>query len=77
MMPLCNYHCPFFIRKHINQTNADVRLLKYQPSVVAVSALWCSLDELIASSCAHIAFITRLFNQEQKVYTYVQVPLKP
>ncbi|KAH9672424.1 putative cyclin-D7-1 [Citrus sinensis] len=44
----------------------DARLLKYQPSVVAVSALWCSLDELTASSCAHVAFITRLFNQEQK-----------
>ncbi|KAI9152807.1 hypothetical protein LWI28_001509 [Acer negundo] len=45
----------------------DVKLLKYRPSVVAVSALWCTLDEqLIPSSYSHIAYITRPFNQNQK-----------
>ncbi|KAK3226334.1 hypothetical protein Dsin_006196 [Dipteronia sinensis] len=45
----------------------DIKLLKYRPSVVAVSALWCTLDDqLIPSSHSHIAYITRPFNQYQK-----------
>ncbi|KAL5807086.1 hypothetical protein ACOSQ4_029819 [Xanthoceras sorbifolium] len=44
----------------------DFKLLEYRPSAVAVSAIWCTLDELIPSSHAHLASITRLFNQDQK-----------
>nr|QYW07133.1 cyclin D7-1 [Dimocarpus longan] len=44
----------------------DFQLLKYRPSVVAVSALWCSLEGLMLPSHAHLAHITKLFKHDQK-----------
>ncbi|XP_062167067.1 putative cyclin-D7-1 [Alnus glutinosa] len=47
---------------------SDSRLLEFRPSVVAVSALWCSLDEILIPSIsnAYLPSITRLFNKAQK-----------
>ncbi|KAJ0028699.1 hypothetical protein Pint_35385 [Pistacia integerrima] len=43
----------------------DFKLLEFRPSLIAVSALRCCLDELIPSSCSHLAS-TSLLNQFQK-----------
>jgi len=43
-------------------------VLEFRPSVIAVSALWCSLDELHPSTFdAYLTSLTRHFNQSQKV----------
>ncbi|KAJ4849161.1 hypothetical protein Tsubulata_028900 [Turnera subulata] len=48
-------------------TIVDWRMVEYQPSIVAASALWCTLEELGPSnSDAHLVHITRFFNQDHK-----------
>ncbi|XWS43745.1 hypothetical protein CRYUN_Cryun16bG0130200 [Craigia yunnanensis] len=57
----------------INQVNKtllkailDFKLLSYPPSVVAISALWCSLEELIPSSYnVHLTNIMNLINHHE------------
>ncbi|KAJ0088852.1 hypothetical protein Patl1_31830 [Pistacia atlantica] len=44
----------------------DFKLLEFRPSLIAVSALRCCLDEIIPSSCSHLASTTSLLNQFQK-----------
>ncbi|XVE61925.1 hypothetical protein DITRI_Ditri06bG0077300 [Diplodiscus trichospermus] len=58
----------------INQVNQtllkailDFKLLPYPPSVVAISALWCCLEELIPSSYnVHLTNIMNLINQDHE-----------
>ncbi|XP_030925183.1 putative cyclin-D7-1 [Quercus lobata] len=46
---------------------SDSKVLEFRPSVIAVSALWCSLDELHPSTFdAYLTSLTRHFNQSQK-----------
>ncbi|GMY14525.1 putative cyclin-D7-1 [Fagus crenata] len=46
---------------------SDSRLLEFRPSVIAVSALWCILDDLLPStSDPYLASVTRFFDQSQK-----------
>ncbi|KAF5747569.1 putative cyclin d [Tripterygium wilfordii] len=46
----------------------DLKLMEYQPSILAVSALWCSLEEYTPSNSNihHLNNFTKLFNQDQK-----------
>ncbi|XVE76395.1 hypothetical protein DITRI_Ditri12bG0169200 [Diplodiscus trichospermus] len=45
----------------------DFKLLRYPPSVVAISALWCSLEELIPSSYnVHLTNVMNLINQDHE-----------
>ncbi|TYI87563.1 hypothetical protein E1A91_D04G143700v1 [Gossypium mustelinum] len=72
-----NYICDISYNLHkelINQVNRtlvkailDFELVPYPPSVVAVSALWCSLEELVPSSYnAHLTRILKLINQDHE-----------
>ncbi|XP_037491144.1 putative cyclin-D7-1 [Jatropha curcas] len=45
----------------------DCKLMEYQPSIVAVSAVWCGLEELLPSkSDTQIAYIKGFFDQNRK-----------
>ncbi|XVF55242.1 hypothetical protein PTKIN_Ptkin06aG0021400 [Pterospermum kingtungense] len=67
--------CNLDQKELINQVNKtllkailDFKLLHYPPSVIAVSALWCSLEELIPSSYdVHLTNITSLINHDHEV----------
>ncbi|GMJ03128.1 CYCLIN D7;1 [Hibiscus trionum] len=65
----------YYLHKElINQVNKtllkailDFKLLPYPPSLVAVSALWCNLEELIPSSYdVHLTKIMKLINQDHE-----------
>ncbi|KAJ8753993.1 hypothetical protein K2173_001891 [Erythroxylum novogranatense] len=45
----------------------DCKFLEYRPSTVAMSALWCSLEELVPSNLSsQLVCAMNLFNQDQK-----------
>ncbi|OMO66368.1 hypothetical protein CCACVL1_21194 [Corchorus capsularis] len=45
----------------------DSKLVHYPPSIVAISALWCSLEELIPLSyTSHLTNILKLINQDHE-----------
>jgi len=47
---------------------ADQKMVEFRPSTVAISALWCSLDQLYPPTAdSYIAYILRLLSQTQKV----------
>ncbi|KAK7350049.1 hypothetical protein VNO77_08101 [Canavalia gladiata] len=49
------------------QATLDQKMLEFRPSIVGISALWCTLDQLFPSiSNTYIAYIMRLLNQSQK-----------
>ncbi|KAI9112326.1 hypothetical protein K1719_016849 [Acacia pycnantha] len=49
------------------QATLDLKMLDFRQSVVGISALWSSIDQLYPSvSDAFIAYISKLFNQSQK-----------
>ncbi|KAE8696572.1 HLIP/One helix protein [Hibiscus syriacus] len=65
----------YYLHKElINQVNKtllkailDFKLLPYPPSFIAVSALWCNLEELIPSSYnVHLTKIMKLINQDHE-----------
>lgn len=56
------YLCP----NHV----ADQKMLEFRPSIVGISALWCTLDQLFPpKSDTYIAYIMSILNQSQKVIT--------
>lgn len=50
--------------------DADFKLLEYRPSLIAVSALQCCLNELMPSSCSHLAAATTSLSNH---FTKVQI----
>ncbi|RDY02107.1 putative cyclin-D7-1, partial [Mucuna pruriens] len=49
------------------QATLDQKMLEFRPSIVGISALWCTLDQLFPSiSDPYIAYIMKLLNQSQK-----------
>ncbi|XVE96911.1 hypothetical protein REPUB_Repub02eG0264600 [Reevesia pubescens] len=55
------------VNKTLLKAILDFKLLHYPPSIVAISALWCSLEELIPSSYnVHLTNIMNLINQDQE-----------
>ncbi|KAK8561763.1 hypothetical protein V6N13_149086 [Hibiscus sabdariffa] len=66
-----NYHLHKELINQVNKTLLksilDFKLLPYPPSLVAASALWCNLEELIPSSyTVHLTKIMKLINQDHK-----------
>ncbi|XP_029128243.1 putative cyclin-D7-1 [Cajanus cajan] len=65
---------PFLYEKFISrvtdlllQATLDQKMLEFRPSIVGISALWCTLDQLFPStSDTYITYIMRLLNQSQK-----------
>ncbi|KAG2690615.1 hypothetical protein I3843_09G191600 [Carya illinoinensis] len=67
LKPQLHEECITRVTKLLVGAVSDSRFLEFRPSVVAASALCCSLDELVPSkSDAHLSSITRLLNQAQK-----------
>ncbi|XP_054779534.1 putative cyclin-D7-1 isoform X2 [Prosopis cineraria] len=55
------------VTKLLLQATLDLRMMGFRQSVVGISALWCSLEELYpAVSDAFIAYIMKLLSQSQK-----------
>ncbi|CAJ1949431.1 unnamed protein product [Sphenostylis stenocarpa] len=49
------------------QATLDQKMLEFRPSIVGISALWCTLDHLFPpASDTFIAYILRLLSQTQK-----------
>ncbi|ESW06049.1 hypothetical protein PHAVU_010G015500 [Phaseolus vulgaris] len=49
------------------QATLDQKMVEFRPSTVAISALWCSLDQLYPPTAdSYIAYILRLLSQTQK-----------
>ena len=64
LMNLCCCNVMAMLKIKVNA--ADFKLLPYPPSVVAISALWCSLEELIPSSYnVHLTNIMNLINHHK------------
>ncbi|TKY63314.1 Cyclin-D7-1 protein [Spatholobus suberectus] len=52
------------------QATLDQKMLEFRPSIVGISALWRTLDQLFPpTSDIYIAYILRLLNQSQKKVT--------
>ncbi|XP_050213875.1 putative cyclin-D7-1 [Mercurialis annua] len=49
-------------------TMLDCSFVEYRPSIVAVSAIWCALEELVPSNMlsTNLSYITGFFNQHHK-----------
>ncbi|XP_021289916.1 putative cyclin-D7-1 [Herrania umbratica] len=55
------------VTKTLLRAELDIRLLRYPPSVVAISALWCSLEKLFPLSYnVYLTNIMRLMNQDHE-----------
>ncbi|KAG5054240.1 hypothetical protein AAZX31_03G057200 [Glycine max] len=49
------------------QATLDQKMLEFRPSIVGISALWCTLDQLFPpKSDTYIAYIMSILNQSQK-----------
>ncbi|KAG2380888.1 putative cyclin-D7-1 G1/S-specific cyclin-D7-1 [Vigna angularis] len=49
------------------QATLDQKMLEFRPSIIGISALWCTLQHLFPqTSDTYIAYIMRLLNQSQK-----------
>ncbi|KAG5088560.1 hypothetical protein AAZX31_01G091600 [Glycine max] len=49
------------------QATLDQKMMEFRPSVVGMSALWCTLDQLFPpTSDTYIAYIMSILNQSQK-----------
>lgn len=55
------------VTEFLVQATLDQKMLEFRPSIVGISALWCTLDQLFPSTFdSYIAYIMRLLNQSQK-----------
>lgn len=67
--PICIVKGDIFLANVQYLIMAELKMLEFRPSVVGMSALWFSIEQLCPSaSDAFVAYISKLFiNQSQKV----------